>query len=109
MPSDRTNRPHGTFTPAASVSRALRKAGYHPFQVRNSFGLGGYRCRWDKFRQDVTVHYWPGDDVRAEDRDTERQRMLGEFERVLKQTYEVRRHDGMLSVRVTPTDTEGER
>lgn len=69
MPSDRPSKPHGTFTPAATIALILVGAGYKPFAVRSNVGQGGHRCTWDKDRRAVRIVHRCGDGQDASERD----------------------------------------
>lgn len=83
MSSDRPSRPHGTFTPASTVSRALGAAGYKAFRARKTTAFGGHRCSWDKDQEIVRVVYRCGDDTPEADRQPEREEMLTIYMQIL--------------------------
>lgn len=79
MSSDRPKRPHGTFTPASTISRVLGAAGYKAFAARKDTAFGGHRCSWDQTQGEVRVGYWCGDDTPDADRASERAEMLAVY------------------------------
>lgn len=92
MPSDRPQRPHGTFTPASTISRVLSAAGYRAFRARRDTAFGGHRCSWDRARQVVRVGYWCSDDTPQRDQAAEREEALALYMRHLTaRGYQVER------------------
>lgn len=107
MPSDRPARPHGTFTPASTISGVLKRAGYSQFNVRTSVhtAFGGHRCSWDRLQEIVRVVYWCGDDAPddADAREAERTEMLDLYEQTLTEKgYRVERTTSRRTLRVHP-------
>lgn len=84
MTSDRPTRPHGTFTPAATIGRVLSQAGYKAFTTRKDTAFSGHRCTWDPSQNVTTVSHRCGDSTHAEALDVERQDMLTEYEQLLR-------------------------
>lgn len=83
MPSDRSTKPHGTFTPASTISRVLGRAGHRSFQVRKNTAFGGHLCRWEQAQQLVRVVHRCGDDTPDDQREAERTEMLTAYRDVL--------------------------
>lgn len=104
MPSDRPTRPHGTFTPASTISRVLGAAGYKAFRARRDTAFGGHRCSWDQNQQIVRVGYRCGDDTSETDRQTEREHALTLYmQHLTAKGYRVERDEGAVYVHIEKT------
>lgn len=99
MPSDRPNKPHGTFTPASTISRVLTSAGFVTSAIRKGEALSGHRCSWDRVNHRVLVGYRCGDDTPDSSMHAEHTEALSLYEQVLTaKGYRVERDERFLYV-----------